>query len=46
LSSLTKEFELLDEDESADSRLVVIPLAEVVAVDDVAPFSASWDSVT
>jgi hypothetical protein len=46
LISLTKEFELLDEDARVDSRLVVIPLAEVVAVDDVAPFSASSDSVT
>lgn len=46
MSSLTKEFKLLGEEARDDSRLGVIPLAEVVAVDEVAPFSASADSVT
>lgn len=46
VSSLTNELELLDEEAMSDSRPVVIPLAEVVAVDDVAPSCASWESVT
>ena len=40
------EPESLDEDAMEDSRLVVMPLAEVLAVEDPTPFSASWESVT
>ena len=46
LSSLTNEPELLDDEAMALSRLAVMPLALVVAVDAVAPFCASSESVT
>jgi hypothetical protein len=46
LSSLTNALEPLDEDAMPLSRLVVMPLAPVVAVDDVAPFCASPERVT
>lgn len=41
-----KEVELPNEDAMSESRFVVIPLAELVAEEDVAPSSASCESVT
>lgn len=43
---LTKLLRLLVEEVISDRRLVVIPLEAVVAVEEVAPFSASSESVT
>jgi hypothetical protein len=45
-SSLTKALELVDEAVMSDSVPVLMPLAEVVAVEAVTPFCASSESVT
>jgi len=46
LSSLAKDVEPPCEDATSESRLAVRPLEDEVAVEEVAPFSASSDSVT
>jgi len=46
LSSFAKAVELAEEDAMFESREVVIPLAEVVEAEDVAPTSASCVRVT